>query len=128
MQKPSALPRPLVLHCPGSVLPIVYPLLWLAVCCLVSQIENCRSRKQGERSSKRKRHHAEHAEPAASQHVPVRATPVTDARVKLEAADEVVSPSKRIKKERAEAPVKARTLLRAFLQTDCVHLPAFIRP
>ncbi len=65
-----------------------------------------RSRRDGERSSKRKRHHAEHAEPAASQHVPAGPVPASDARVKLEAADEVVSPSKRVKKEPA-AIVKA---------------------
>jgi len=65
-----------------------------------------RSRRDGERSSKRKRHHAEHAEPAASQHAPAGPVPASDARLKLEAADEVVSPSKRVKKEPA-AVVKA---------------------
>ncbi len=60
-----------------------------------------RSRRDGERSSKRKRHHAEHAEPAASQHVPAGPVPASDAKLKLEAADEVVSPSKRVKKEPA---------------------------
>lgn len=65
-----------------------------------------RSRRDGDRSSKRKRHHAEHAEPAASQHVPAGPVPASDARLKLEAADEVVSPSKRVKKEPA-AVVKA---------------------
>ncbi len=65
-----------------------------------------RSRRDGERSSKRKRHHAEHAEPAASQHAPAGPLPASDARLKLEAADEVVSPSKRVKKEPA-AVVKA---------------------
>ena len=68
-----------------------------------------RSRRDGERSSKRKRHHAEHAEPAASQHVPAGPVPASDARVKLEAADEVVSPSKRVKKEPA-AVVKASSV------------------
>lgn len=65
-----------------------------------------RSRGDGERSSKRKRHHAEHAEPAASQHVPAGSVPASDAKLKLEAADEAVSPSKRVKKEPA-AVIKA---------------------
>ena len=65
-----------------------------------------RSRRDGDRSSKRKRHHAEHAEPAASQHVPAGPVPASDARLKLDAADEVVSPSKRVRKEPA-AVVKA---------------------
>lgn len=65
----------------------------------------CRSsRREGERSGKRKRHHAEHAEPEASLHEPTSAGPVSiggvapasDARVTLEATDEVISPSKRV--------------------------------
>ena len=76
----------------------------------------CRSsRREGERSAKRKRHHAEHAEPEASSHEPgitgpvstARVAPVSDARVTLEATDEVVSPSKRAKR----VPVQVNILL-----------------
>lgn len=84
--------------------------------CMPQSVQSClikkscvRSRREGERSSKRKRHHAEHAEPAAPQHVPAQAVPASDAGVKLE-ADQVVSPGKRIKKESAAVPVKASIL------------------
>lgn len=65
-----------------------------------------RSRRDSERSSKRKRHHAEHAEPAVAQRGLVRAVSVSGARVKLEGGDEVVSPSRHVRKERAAAPVQ----------------------
>ena len=67
----------------------------------------CRlSRTEGERSGKRKRYHAEHAEPEASLHEqglagPVStaiAAPVSHARVAPEATDQVISPSKRAKR------------------------------
>ena len=77
------------------------------VACVVSHKLSHRSRRDSERSSKRKRHHAEHAEPAVAQRELVRAVSVSGARVKLEGGDEVVSPSRRVRKERAAAPVQA---------------------
>ena len=73
------------------------------------------SRREGERSGKRKRHHAEHAEPEASLHEPASAgpasiagaAPVSDAKVALEATDEVISPSKRVK----HVPVQVKNCL-----------------
>ena len=62
-------------------------------------------RSRQDRPSKRKRHDAE---PAESQMQPAQALPVAEPVVKLEPTEDVVSPSKRARKERsAAAAVKA---------------------
>ena len=62
-----------------------------------------RSKRSGELSGKRKRHHAEPAEVAISRAQSDRAVPASDLRDSLEAVDELPSPSKRIKPLRAKA-------------------------
>ena len=66
----------------------------------------CRSKKDSERSGKRKRHHAEPAaelvEAASSQHAPAQAASVKCSRGDTEVAEQIGSPSKRIKHARSK--------------------------
>lgn len=82
----------------------------------------CRSsRRDGERSGKRKRHHAEHAEHAeAALPEPASSVPVTDPRLDLEATAEVVSPSKRVKHVQVQARVSLACLALTPSQPGCL--------
>lgn len=99
-------------HC--YVLPLRSLCSNIRVCFLTCA--GCRSsRREGERSGKRKRHHAEHAEQEVLLREPATAVlvsnavtaPVSDARVTLEASEEVASLSKRAR----HVPVQVNILL-----------------